>query len=175
MDHRIDLYLNHGALEVLPKTLDNYHTSYFHKLEQIIKFNKNPNEQYEKIKDTLANSIRVVLETFFSFTFANLRISETNRKSSGLSDFVKLIQNQRAELFAAKADSKNPIKDKKSLIEAVNAIITYTNIESHGTAQDVTDIKFITEQELTNITQQALNIIAAFNSIHFAQANELSN
>ena len=164
---RSDFYLENGKLEKLPKNLNNYHTSYFHKLEKIQDF-CNGNINYEDIKDNLPNNIRIVLEAFLSFKFG--RQKGKKFPSPSLEELTNHLSSYDFKSFAPIGN----IKYQQSLKETLYQICKIVNPESHGTPQDLLHLSTYLS-ELRDVAEKTLDVIWFLDQIHFKAVKELMN
>jgi wobble nucleotide-excising tRNase len=166
--YREDFYLENGVLQKLPRNLDNYHTSYFYRLERIQSFCSN-NAKYDEIKDSLPNSIRIVLEAFLSFKFG--RLKGKKYPSPSLEELVGHLSWHNFDKFTAVGD----IQDRDTLQNILYQICKVVNPESHGTPQDVTLIEYLPESELKDVSLKTLNVIEFLDQMHFKAAQDLTS
>lgn len=166
---RADLYIEKGVLSHLPGSLVNYQTSYFQKLEKIRDYIDDGIE-YENVKDYLPNYIRVVLEAFISFKFA--RLKGNGKHSLAMLDSLIGTASSDATLFD-KYTPVETIKDTQSLKTVLLEIKQKTNPESHGTAQDITHLEYLSKTELKKLAKQTMNVIQFLDQIHYKKAQEL--
>lgn len=166
-DKREDCYLENGQITRLPKSLHNYQTSYFYKIQKLQEY-LDGKINYESAKDFIPNCIRIVLETFLSFKLCRLKQgsgSGHKYKSAGLDKLILSIDGLNLSGFVAVSD----ISNKADLVNALWSIKNKVDAESHGTPQDVTEFEFLSEAELKNISQSTLDAIAFLDQIHFQQ------
>jgi len=167
---REDYYLENGKLLPLPSSLRNYQTSYFYKIRKIQDFISGKID-YETAKEFLPNHIRIVLEVFLSFKLCRLKQGSSNKKykTPGLKELISSLRGINLQRF-----------QNVNSITSDNIINTLCNIknkidpESHGTIQDLTNFEFISENELKEIAQQTLDIIAFLDEIHYEKVSNLS-
>jgi wobble nucleotide-excising tRNase len=166
---RRDYYLSSfdGKLRELPKVLRNYRTSYFQKVNDLIRFHEG-NLLYEEAKQFLPNHIRIVLETFLSFKFCVLTqgSSDDRYRSAGLDRLINFMKT-RMHLFS----SYQQVGDisASSIIAKLEQIRKVTDPQSHGTPQDIAEVTFLSEDELKNIAKDTLDIIGFFDRIHYGE------
>lgn len=165
--NRCDLYIDKGRLEKLPRNLDNYQTSYFYKLEKIHSY-VDGSVSYEDIKDSLPNSIRIVLETFLSFKFGRLKGSKF--QSPSLEELTAHLSGHSFANF----NEVNDIKDQETLKNVLYRIAKVVNPESHGTTQRIEQIEYLPPTELKKIAQDTLDVVAFLDQMHFQAANNLA-
>ncbi len=169
---RQDYYLcNHKmTLDSLPTGLTNYTTVYFQKLHDIIEYQEN-RIKYDEVKKFIPNHIRVVLETFLSFKFAALKQGSSGEKyySAGLDKLINNLKN-KTHLFEGFVEIEDI--DKSNFIEKLEKIKRITDSQSHGGPQSIDEFNFISENELKDITKDALNIIKYLDQIHFDSVKE---
>jgi len=166
---RRDYYLSSvdNKLLELPWVLRNYRTSYFQKVNDLIKYREG-NLPYEEAKQFLPNHIRIVLETFLSFKFCVLTqgSSDDKYRSPGLDRLVNFMRN-KMHLFSFY--EKVGDIDASSIIARLEQIRKVTDPQSHGTPQDIDEVTFLSEDELKNITRDTLDIIGFFDKIHYGE------
>ncbi len=158
------------SIKQLPVGLTNYLTSYFTKLQDIIKYVDHTNNEitYDEAKKFLPNYIRVVLETFLSFKFFILKQGSSSEKYQ-FASFDKLIKTLegKTHLFD-NFQSVNGL-DSKNLLKKLANIKKVTDPQSHGTPQNIELFNYIDEVELIEIAQDTLNIINFLDQIHFGE------
>lgn len=166
---RADLYIEKGIISHLPNSLRNFQTSYFQKLEKIQAY-VSGEISYDSVKDSLPNYIRITLEAFMSFKFARLRGKDRNLPAM-LDSLIGTITND-ATMFD-KFVPVSGITNTQTLKTVLLEIKQKTNSESHGTAQDITHIEYLSDTELKKLAQQTLSVIQFLDQIHFKNAQEL--
>jgi len=148
------LFINNSKLFDLPEELKNFESPYFYMFKNIIAFSDGADNDYNNAKKYLPNYIRRVLETFLSFKFAKI-VGKSARRSPGLSEFDKDIDGTTL------ADSlKQDLKNK------IARIVKITDQHSHGNAQLTEENFYISEDELKNLSKDAVDIIEKMDSIH---------
>ncbi len=162
---RQDFLLENGEILKLPKLLQNYQTSYFHKIEKI-QFFIDGDIDYELAKEFIPNYIRIVLEAFLSFKLCKLS-NKNKYRSAGISDLISSLKTISLEAF-----EKNDLINPNNLIEVLSDIKGKIDPECHGTTQDITDIKFISENDLKNISKQTISIIDFLDQLHLSKIKE---
>lgn len=166
---RRDYYLSSfdNKLRELPRVLRNYRTSYFQKVNDLIRYREG-NLHYEETKQFLPNHIRIVLETFLSFKFCVLTqgSSDDRYRSPGLGRLINFMKS-KIHLFS----SYEQVGDinASSIIPKLEQIRKVTDPQSHGTPQDVDEVTFLSEDELKNMAKDALDIIGFFDKIHYGE------
>ena len=165
---RVDYYIDKGKISLLPKLFQNYQTSYFYKFSKIQKFAEG-NLEYEEVKDSLPNYIRITLESFMAFKFVRLRGKDKYLPAM----FDALIKHiNHCDLNHYK--SVDLIKDKAALIAALQRIQHKVNPESHGTVQDITNFEYLPESELKDLAQLTIDVIHFLDQIHYQKIQEIS-
>ncbi len=166
---RADLYIEKGKISHLPRSLRNYQTSYFQKLEKIQAY-VDGGIKHESAKDYLPNYIRVILEAFISFKFARLR-GKNKFLPAMLDSLIGMITSD-ATMF----DGFTPVSaitNARTLKTVLLEIKQKTNPESHGTAQDIVHLEYLSEAELKKLAIQSLNVIQFLDQIHYKKAQEI--
>ena len=156
---RHDYYLcsHEGTLKNLPRQLRNYSTSYFQKLDEIFRFFSGQID-YEIAKTFIPAYIRVVLESFFSFKLS--LVAQGSSSDGFLSPGLdKIISNLRGCIGLFAKFKKVGDIDSASLIDMLFDIKRITDPQVHGTPNDVTDSRFVSDVELRTISKNALDII----------------
>ncbi len=170
-EERKDFYLENGKIEGLPKTLQNFQTSYFYKLGRLQAY-LDGEVDYESAKDVIPNCARIVLESFLSFKLCRLKQGSgaSNRyKSAGLDRLIPAIDGVSLTGFTPVGN----INDKKSLVQTLCEIKNRVDPESHGTPQDITEFEFLPESELKKVTHNTLDVIAFLDQIHIREVSRL--
>lgn len=165
-DYFIDQHNSSPSITMLPKSLNNFKTAYFNKMDDIIDFNDNK-IAYEDAKKYLPSYIRVVLETFLSFKFYILKQgSGTNHKylSAGLDKIINYISGQIG-LF--KNFPKVGEVESSNLIEKLEFIKKTTDPQCHGTPQNIDEFNFTSENELRLLAKDTIDIIKFIDKMHF--------
>lgn len=170
-DGRNDYYLcgcTH-VLTVLPSQLQNYRTTYFHRVSELIKY-KNGEISYEEAKNYIPNRIRTVLEAFLSFKFCVLKQGSGNYKyhAPSLNKLINIIES-KSSLFDDYEKSGTVNKD--NLISTLKEIKRISDPQSHGNPQDIDEITFVSETELKSITKKTLNVLQFLDRIHLEALN----
>jgi len=80
--------INKGSIEDLPKSLQNFQSPYYYMIESLINFKDSDDPEYEEARKFLPNYIRRVLETFFSFKYAQVARERNKNQSVGLEDII---------------------------------------------------------------------------------------
>jgi wobble nucleotide-excising tRNase len=166
---RRDYYLSSfdNKLRELPTVLRNYRTSYFQKVNDLIRYREG-NLLYEEAKQFLPNHIRIVLETFLSFKFCVLTqgSSDDRYRSPGLDKLINFIKNKKHLFsFYEQVGDINP----SSIIAKLEQIRKVTDPQSHGTPQDIDEVTFLSEDELKNMAKDTLDIIGFLDKIHYGE------
>ncbi|MFZ5516122.1 MAG: AAA family ATPase [Candidatus Zhuqueibacterota bacterium] len=170
-DDRNDYFLNVRnnlpLLQSLPKSLSNYKTAYFQKLDDILSYINNDID-YEQAKKSIPGCIRVVLETFLSFKLYILKQGSSTNKylSPGLD---KLIKTLSGHIGLFKKYEKVEDIDHENIISKLEFIKKTTDPQCHGSPQNIDEFNFIDEAELKLISRDALNIIKFFDNVHYNQ------
>lgn len=151
----------------LEDSLSNYNTSYFYKFKQILDYLDVNNKEvtYETVKYYLPNNIRVVLETFFSFKFYIITDGKVGH-TPGIDYVSKKISEEDVEYIK----TLSPVNDINSNTwkETLDKILLRaSDVFSHGSPQNVDDeYMSITEDELTSLCKQTVDIIKFFDKFH---------
>ncbi len=160
--------INKGEIEDLPASLENFQSPYFYMLESLINFNSEAEPDYEDARKFLPNYIRRVLETFFSFKYAQL--SNNSGKTPGLPNFIfDIIDYETIEDKTVGNITKANIKNK------LNSINKVCDNFSHGNMQQLDECNFISDETLKEIVTDTLDIIEYFDNMHKEQIKELIN
>ena len=137
-------------------------------LESLINFNSEAEPDYEDARKFLPNYIRRVLETFFSFKYAQL--SNNSGKTPGLPNFIfDIIDYETIEDKTVGNITKANIKNK------LNSINKVCDNFSHGNMQQLDECNFISDETLKEIVTDTLDIIEYFDNMHKEQIKELIN
>jgi len=159
-----------GSIEDLPPSLQNFQSPYFYMLEGIINFLSDGDPNYEEARKFLPNYIRRVLETFFSFKYAQLSRKKNKNQSPGLDDFINdFIDFENLPENVVGNVSKANVKSKLSNINKI------CDAYSHGNMQQLDECNFISDETLKEIAADTLDIIGFFDSMHKININELVN
>lgn len=160
--------VNAGVIDDLPKSLQNFQSPYFYMLESLMTFNDNETPDYEEARKYLPNYIRRILETFFSFRYAQLTRDRNKNQSPGLDDFITdfIDFNSLPELTIG-TTMKTNIKDRLSHINKI------CDNFSHGNTQQLDECNFIPDDTLKKITTETLEILGYFDGLHFQKVEEL--
>ena len=163
---RRDYFLSmFGKLTELPYGLSNYQTMYFQKFDDIIKYKKGV-VGYDDAKIYIPNHIRVILETFLSFKFFLLNKGSSGEKylSPGLDKLIKQLES-KTHLF--RDYPKHNHVNKDNFLQKLEQIRRITDPQSHGTPQNIDKFNFISENELSSIVEDTLDIICFIDKIHY--------
>lgn len=162
--------INKGQIEDLPASLENFQSPYFYMLESLVNFNKEAAPDYQDARKFLPNYIRRVLETFFSFKYAQLSRKRNKNQSPGLDDFINdFIDYDTIEDKTVGRITKANLKSK------LNSINKVCDNFSHGNMQQLDECNFISDETLKEIATDTLNIIEFFDNMHREQIDELVN
>ena len=137
-------------------------------IESVISFNKKEKTKsdYEEARKFLPNYIRRILETFFSFKYAQL--SNGNGKTPGLPNFIfDIIDYEAIEDKTVGRITKANVKSK------LNSINKVCDNFSHGNMQQLDECNFISDETLKEIATDTLDIIEFFDSMHKENIEEL--
>lgn len=160
--------INKGKIEDLPASLENFQSPYFYMLESVLNFKKEIEPDYEDARKFLPNYIRRILETFFSFKYAQL--SNYKGQTPGLSNFIfEIINYETIEDKTVGSITKSNLKSK------LNSINKVCDNFSHGNMQQLDECNFISDETLKQIATDTMNIINFFDSMHKKQIEELVN
>lgn len=160
--------ISKGEIDDLPATLENFQSPYFYMLENIINFRDKAEPDYEDARKFLPNFIRRVLETFFSFKYAQL--STKNGQTPGLPDFIdSVIDYDSLDDKTIGSISKTTLKNKLASINKV------CDNFSHGNIQQLDECNFISDENLKEIATDTLDIINFFDGLHLNGISELIN
>jgi len=160
--------LNQGNIEDLPKSLHNFQSPYFYMLESLISFKNNPIPDYEEARKFMPNYIRRILETFFSFRYAQLMRDKNPNQSPGLDDFIgDYIKFDELPELTVGTTTKTNIKDKLSNINKI------CDNFSHGNPQQLDECNFLSDSELKQISSETLEILDYFDGLHFKRVEDL--
>lgn len=149
-----------------PSYLSNFNSSYYEKLKNILDYYYSE-ELRDELSNLLPNSIRVVLETFFSFKFGYIKKLKANGVevigiSPGLSDIFKTLKKNEEKVKKLISELKDfdGINNENFLLELDYIIVHLTNIFSHGgiSVIDYTNPP-VTETELVSISKKTLSIM----------------
>lgn len=151
--------LNDNKILDLPDELRNFETPYFYMLKSIVDFVAPTSNDYNNTKKYLPNYIRRVLETFLSFKFAKITHETHLYRTPGLDEFEDNIKS----LDGISED------EKKEIIQKIRKVIKVTDMHSHGNAQLTEENFYISEQDLKQISEMAINIINALDKVHISR------
>jgi len=158
--------INKGEIEDLPASLENFQSPYFYMLENIINFKTEAEPDYEDARKFLPNYIRRILETFFSFKYAQL--SNNKGQTPGLPNFIsEIIDYETIEDKTVGRITKANIKSK------LNSINKVCDNFSHGNMQQLDECNFISDETLKEIATDTLDIIEFFDNMHKENIEEL--
>lgn len=161
-------FVNKGVIEDLPKSLQNFQSPYFYLLESLISFKENETPDYEEARKYLPNYIRRVLETFFSFRYAQLTRDRNKNQTPGLDDFIiDFIDFDSLPELTIGTTTKMNIKDKLSNINKI------CDNFSHGNTQQLDECNFIPDDMLKQIAAETLEILNYFDGLHYRKVEEL--
>jgi len=160
--------ISKGEIEDLPASLENFQSPYFYMLESIVNFNSEEEPDYEDARKFLPNFIRRILETFFSFKYAQL--SNNRGQTPGLPDFINSVINyETIEDKAVGGITKTNLKSK------LNSINKVCDNFSHGNMQQLDECNFVSDETLKEIATDTLDIIEFFDNMHKEKIEELVN
>lgn len=160
--------LNQGIIEDLPKSLHNFQSPYFYMIESLIAFKNSSTPDFEEARKYLPNYIRRILETFFSFRYAQLLRDKNPNQSPGLDDFlVDYIKFDELPELTVGTITKTNIKDKLSNINKI------CDNFSHGNPQQLDECNFLSDGALKQIATETLEILDFFDGLHFKRVEEL--
>ncbi|HLW39360.1 MAG TPA: AAA family ATPase, partial [Brumimicrobium sp.] len=160
--------ISKGEIDDLPATLENFQSPYFYMLENIINFRDKAEPDYEDARKYLPNFVRRVLETFFSFKYAQL--ANNRGQTPGLPDFIdSVIDYDSLDDKTIGSISKTTLKNKLASINKV------CDNFSHGNMQQLDECNFIPDETLKEIAKDTLDIINFFDGLHLNGINELIN
>jgi len=160
--------INKGSIEDLPKSLQNFQSPYYYMIESLINFKDSDDPEYEEVRKFLPNYIRRVLETFFSFKYAQVARERNKNQSVGLEDII----NEIIDFQSLPSNSIGNISNENVKLKLSNINKICDNF-SHGTAQQLDECNFISNDALREITIDTLDIISFFDSLHFNQVQKL--
>lgn len=160
--------INKGSIEDLPKSLQNFQSPYYYMIESLINFKDSDDPEYEEARKFLPNYIRRVLETFFSFKYAQVARERNKNQSVGLEDII----NEIIDFQSLPSNSIGNISNENVKLKLSNINKICDNF-SHGTAQQLDECNFISNDALREITIDTLDIISFFDSLHFNQVQKL--
>lgn len=160
--------ISNGEIVDLPASLENFQSPYFYMLENIINFKDEAEPDYEDARKFLPNFVRRVLETFFSFKYAQL--ANGRGQTPGLPDFIdSVIDYDSLDDISIGSISKTTLKNKLASINKV------CDNFSHGNMQQLDECNFIPDETLKEIAKDTLDIINFFDGLHLNGINELIN
>lgn len=160
--------INKGEIEDLPASLENFQSPYFYMLESIVNFNSEAEPDYEDARKFLPNYIRRILETFFSFKYAQL--SNDRGQTPGLPNFIfEIIDYDTIEDKTVGRITKTNLKNK------LNSINKVCDNFSHGNMQQLDECNFISDETLKEIATDTLDVIEFFDNMHKENIEELVN
>lgn len=158
--------ISKGEIVDLPASLENFQSPYFYMLESLVNFNKVDEPDYEDARKFLPNYIRRILETFFSFKYAQL--SNSKGQTPGLPNFIfDIIDYESIEDKTVGSVTKSNIKSK------LNSINKVCDNFSHGNMQQLDECNFISDETLKEIATDTLDIIQFFDNMHKENIEEL--
>lgn len=161
-------FINQGVIEDLPKSLHNFQSPYFYLLENLIDFKNTSTPDYEEARKYLPNYIRRILETFFSFRYAQLLREKNPNQSPGLDDFIgEYIKFDELPDITAGTTTKINIKDRLSNINK-----TCDNF-SHGNPQNLDECNFLSDSALKQMATETLEILDFFDGLHYKRVEDL--
>ena len=137
-------------------------------LESIINFKEVAEPDYEDARKFLPNFVRRVLETFFSFKYAQL--STKNGQTPGLPDFITTVID-----YDSLGDKTIGSISKSTLKNKLTSINKVCDNFSHGNIQQLDECNFISDENLKEIATDTLDIINFFDGLHLDGINELIN
>ncbi|MDX3914540.1 MULTISPECIES: AAA family ATPase [Olivibacter] len=160
--------INRGCISDLPKSLQNFQSPYFYMLESLLEFSSDETPNYEEARKYLPNYIRRILETFFSFKYAQLTTKSNANQSAGLEYFISdIIDFETLPDTSVGKISKDNIQDKLSNINKL------CDGFSHGNTQHLDESNFITDDALRNIALETIDIIEYFDGFHSTNLKKL--
>lgn len=160
--------ISKGEIIDLPASLENFQSPYFYMLENIVNFKDKAEPDYEDARKFLPNFVRRVLETFFSFKYAQL--TNSRGQTPGLPDFIDtVIDYDSLDDKTIGSISKTTLKNKLASINKV------CDNFSHGNMQQLDECNFIPDETLKEIAKDTLDIINFFDGLHLNGINELIN
>ncbi|MFC3416584.1 AAA family ATPase [Algoriphagus hitonicola] len=160
--------ISKGEIDDLPASMENFQSPYFYMLENIINFRDKAEPDYEDARKYLPNFVRRVLETFFSFKYAQL--ANNRGQTPGLPDFIdSVIDYDSLDDKTIGSISKTTLKNKLASINKV------CDNFSHGNMQQLDECNFIPDETLKEIAKDTLDIINFFDGLHLNGINELIN
>ncbi|RLD62505.1 MAG: hypothetical protein DRJ01_06085 [Bacteroidetes bacterium] len=160
--------INKGKIEDLPASLENFQSPYFYMLESIVNFKSKAEPDYEDARKFLPNYIRRILETFFSFKYAQL--SNDRGQTPGLPNFIfEIIDYETIDDKTVGSITKANLKSK------LNSINKVCDNFSHGNMQQLDECNFISDETLKEIATDTLDIIEFFDNMHKENIEELIN
>jgi wobble nucleotide-excising tRNase len=160
--------INKGEISDLPASLENFQSPYFYMLESLVNFNNEVAPNYKEARKFLPNYIRRILETFFSFKYAQLSINKG--KTPGLPNFIlEIIDYDTIEDKTVGNITKANLKSK------LNSINKVCDNFSHGNMQQLDECNFISDETLKEIATDTLDIIEFFDNMHRQKIDELVN
>lgn len=160
--------ISKGEIVDLPASLENFQSPYFYMLENIINFKEVAEPDYEDARKFLPNFVRRVLETFFSFKYAQL--STKNGQTPGLPDFIATVID-----YDSLGDKTIGTISKTTLKNKLTSINKVCDNFSHGNIQQLDECNFIPDETLKEIAKDTLDIINFFDGLHLNGINELIN
>jgi wobble nucleotide-excising tRNase len=166
--NKVCYMMNNGVMEDLPKSLQNFQSPYFYMLESLINFNDNIKPDYEEARKYLPNYIRRILESFFSFKYAQFSRDRSKNQSPGLNDFIDNFIDfpSLPELSIGTTTIEN-IKDRLSNINKI------CDNFSHGNSLQLDECNFLSDDCLKQISTETLEILSYFDGLHFKRIEEL--
>lgn len=128
-------------------------------LESLVNFNSEAEPDYQDARKFLPNYIRRILETFFSFKYAQL--SNSKGQTPGLTDFIfDIINYETIENKVIGSITKANLKSK------LNSINKVCDNFSHGNMQQLDECNFISDETLQEVATETLDIIEFFDNMH---------
>ncbi|AEV67647.1 hypothetical protein Clocl_0970 [Acetivibrio clariflavus DSM 19732] len=175
-DKQINLYEikydKFSQIRNLPKTLWNFNTSYYYRLQQILDY-LDGKVDYNTAICYIPNNIRVVLESFLSFKFCYLSSSKSIGYTPGLPDLIEWVKNENKNYFKNLQNvgdiTKENWKDHLSIV-----ISKISDSFSHGSPanQEIT-FNPISEKELKKICRTVIDLMQFMDNVHIEKSKEL--
>ena len=148
------LFLDQERICELPSELKNFETPYFFMLQELMNFLNTP-ILYTQCRKYLPNYTRRVLETFLSFKFAKIASTKNPNYCSGIEDFDDNINKTNLEKEL-----------KKDLIDRIKKIKSISEKFSHGNLQHTQENFYISENDLTTLVQNTIDVIETMDNLH---------
>lgn len=164
-------YDKFSQIRDLPKTLWNFNTAYYYRLQQILDY-LDGKVDYNTAICYIPNNIRVVLESFLSFKFCYLK-SNSIGYTPGLPDLIERVKNENKNYFRNLQDvgdiTKENWKDHLSIV-----ISKISDSFSHGSPanQEIT-FNPISEEELKRICRTVIDLMQFMDNVHIEKSKEL--